>query len=53
MPKFFIVESLNMNQDEPSNRYEGKFLFDYLTMLKEHKCPANFYIAKNANKLLL
>lgn len=42
MPRFFIVESLDMNDDEKKKRYEGKFLFDYLTLLQEE--PVYHYI---------
>lgn len=28
MPRIFIVESLDMDNNEKRNHYEGKFLFD-------------------------
>lgn len=40
-PNFFIIESLNL-EDEKEDRFEGKFLYNYLKIL--NKNPVYFYI---------
>lgn len=40
-PDFFIIESLSF-KDEKKNRFEGKFLFDYLKLLGKN--PIYYYI---------
>lgn len=41
IPYFFIIESLEI-EDEKCNRYDGKFLYDYLNMVG--KKPIYYYI---------
>ncbi len=40
-PHFFIIESLNL-EDENEERFEGKFLYNYLKILKKN--PKYYYI---------
>lgn len=48
VPHFFIIESLNL-EDENEDRYEGKFLYNYLKILGKN--PKYYYI-RSRNELL-